>query len=222
MKQIFVLLLILMAALSAVSALPRNMVVVEVATGTWCQYCPGAAMACHDLLQNGDPVAIVKNHNGDTYANVYSNARNSWYGVTGYPTAYFDGVLSHVGGDTSSSIYSTYLPLVNQRMAIASHYTINAVGSTAGSQYTVQVVVAKPEADANTNVKLQAVLTESDIPQVWFNQTTVENVNRLMIPDQNGTAISLNTGQETTVELNLRLMPDGSRTIANWCCSCKT
>ncbi len=205
MKQIYVLLLILMAALSAVSALPRNMVVVEVATGTWCQYCPGAAMACHDLLQNGDPVAIVKNHNGDTYANVYSNARNSWYGVTGYPTAYFDGVLSHVGGDSGSSIYATYLPLVNQRMAIASHYTINAVGSTAGSQYTVQVVVAKPEADANTNVKLQAVLTESDIPQAWFNQTTVENVNRLMIPDQNGTAISLNPGQETTVELNFTL-----------------
>ena len=42
-------------------AVPRNLVVVEVATGTWCQYCPGAAMGCHDLLNNGHPVAIIKN-----------------------------------------------------------------------------------------------------------------------------------------------------------------
>ena len=202
MKKTFLILLTLFSVISAVVAVPRNLVVVEVATGTWCQYCPGAAMGCHDLLQNGHAVAIVKNHNGDAYANVYSNARNSYYGVTGYPTAYFDGLNPTVGGSATQSMYSNYLPKVNARLAVPSHFTITAVGTATGNNYTVMVTVAKPEADTNTNVKLHAVLTESNIPQVWFNQTTVDNVNRLMVPDQNGTTIDLATGGQTTVTLN--------------------
>jgi hypothetical protein len=194
--------LILTGLILTLGAVPRNLVVVEVATGTWCQYCPGAAMGCHDLLQNGHPVAIIKNHGSDSYANVYSNARNSFYGVTGYPTAYFDGLNPSVGGSATQSMYSNYLPKVNARMAVASHFTISAVGNANGSNYTAVVTVAKPEADTNTNIKLHAVLTESDIPQVWFNQTTVENVNRLMVPDQNGTVIELATGAQTSVTLN--------------------
>ncbi|MBW6513272.1 MAG: Omp28-related outer membrane protein [Candidatus Syntrophosphaera sp.] len=207
MKTTALIFLALFAALAALSGLPRNLVVVEVATGTWCQYCPGAAMGCHDLLTNGHPVAIVKNHNGDSYANVYSNARNSFYGIPGYPTAFFDGVVSSVGGSGTTSMYTTYLPLVNTRLAVASHYTVNATGSNVDNQYQVEVVISKPEADSNTNVKLHAVITESNIPQIWFNQTTVEQVNRLMIPDQNGTAIALDTGGQTTVNLAFDLNP---------------
>ncbi|HNT52621.1 MAG TPA: Omp28-related outer membrane protein, partial [Candidatus Syntrophosphaera sp.] len=165
----------------------------------------GAAMACHDLLQNGDPVAVVKNHNSDAYANTYSNARNSLYGIGSYPTAKFDGVLTFSGGSGTSSVYTSYLPLVNQRMEAESHYTLNASGSSNGNQYNLQVMVAKPEPDNNTNVVLHAVITESAIPQVWFNQTTVENVNRMMVPSQNGTPVSLATGGQTTVSLDFTL-----------------
>ena len=34
-------------------AVPREMVVMEIGTGTWCTYCPGAAMGADDLLENG-------------------------------------------------------------------------------------------------------------------------------------------------------------------------
>ncbi len=208
------MLLVLMLGLTlALTAVPRNLVVVEVATGTWCQFCPGAAMGCHDLLQNGHAVAIVKNHNNDNYANVYSNARNSYYAPSGYPTAYFDGLNAAVGGSGTTSMYSTYLPRVNARLAVPSHFTITAVGNQNAGQYQVSVTVAKPEADTNTNIKLHAVLTESNIPQVWFNQTTVENVNRLMVPDQNGTAINLNTGETTTV--NLSFTPNPAWNVGN-------
>lgn len=198
-------LLLLLGLMATLSAVPRNLVVVEVGTGTWCGYCPGAAMGCHDLLTNGHPVAIIKNHNGDSYANTYSNARNSFYGITGYPTAYFDGLNASVGGSGTNSMYSNYLPKVNARMAVPAKYTLSAVGNANGSNYTLAVTVAKPEDDTNTNVKLHAVLTQSNIPQVWFNQTTVENVNRLMVPDQNGTAITLATGEQTTVNLNFTM-----------------
>ncbi|HQF67736.1 MAG TPA: Omp28-related outer membrane protein [Candidatus Cloacimonadota bacterium] len=213
MKKSLIVLLTLLGLLSSVLAVPRNLVVVEVATGTWCGYCPGAAMGCHDLLQNGHAVAIIKNHGSDNYANTYSNARNSFYGVTGFPTAVFDGQNPSVGGSSSSSMYSNYLPKVNSRLSVPSHFLISAVGAQNGSEYNVTVTVSKPEADTNTNVKLHAVLTESNIPHVWFNQTTVENVNRLMVPSENGSAINLATGETTTV--NLTFTPNSTWNIAN-------
>lgn len=213
MKKYLFLLIALFGLLAVLPAVPRNLVVVEVATGTWCQFCPGAAMGCHDLLTNGHAVAIVKNHNGDSYANTYSNARNSYYAPSGYPTAYFDGLNASSGGSATSSLYGSYLPKVNARLAVASHFTISAIGAQVGDQYQIAVTVTKPEADTNTNIKLHAVLTESHIPQNWFNQTTVDNVNRVMSPNQNGTAIELGTGESTTI--NLSFTPGASWNIAN-------
>lgn len=201
MQRTTLLILALLALVSSVIALPRELVVVEVGTGTWCQYCPGAAMGCHDLLTNGHPVAIIKNHNGDSYANTYSNARNTYYGITGYPTARFDGLNPSVGGSATASLYSSYLPKVTSRMAVASHYTLSATGNQNGLNYNINVVVDKPEEDTNTNVVLHAVVTETNIPQVWFNQTHVDNVCRLMVPNQNGTPVNLATGGSVTIPL---------------------
>lgn len=201
------LILLLFAALTILSAVPRELVVVEIATGTWCGYCPGAAMGAHDLIANGHAVAIVKNHNGDSYANTYSNARNSYYGVTGYPSAYFDGLNVTAGGSGTSSMYGNYLPKVNARLAIPSKYTLSASGNMNGNEISILVTVAKPEADTNTNVVLHTSITQSNIPQNWFNQTHVDNVNRYMAPNQNGTPINLGTGESTTMALTFSLNP---------------
>ena len=126
-------------------ALPRNLVVVEIGTGTWCQYCPGAAMGADDLIANGHSVAIIENHNGDNYANTYSNARNSYYAITGYPTAVFDGLNPSVGGSNNQSMYSNYLPKVNSRINVPSHYTISATGTMNGNDISIQATIEKPE-----------------------------------------------------------------------------
>jgi hypothetical protein len=60
-------------------AVQRNMVILEIATGTWCQYCPGAANGADQLITNGCAVAVIENHNGDAFANSFSNARNNYY-----------------------------------------------------------------------------------------------------------------------------------------------
>lgn len=202
-KNVLVLLLIVAAAF--LFALPRELVVVEIATGTWCGYCPGAAMGAHDLVANGHAVAIIKNHNGDNFANTYSNARNSYYNPSGFPTAYFDGRNASVGGSASSSMYSNYLPKVNYRLGVPSHYSIMAMGLLDGNTLTVTVNVAKPEEDTNTGVVLHSSLTQSNIPFNWGNQTTVDNVNRLMAPSQSGTPIDLATGEDTNVTLTFTL-----------------
>jgi len=204
MKKLLVLSLLL-AAFTLVLAVPREMVIIEVATGTWCPYCPGASMGTHDLVENGYNVAVIKNQNGDAYANTYSNARNQYYGITSYPTAKFDGILTYAGGSNTQSLYSVYLPLVNQRLAVPSAYTITAEGELVDRVFTVDVTVTKVEDDSNTNVVLHSSITESNIQQNWQGQTHLDNVNRLMAPSQNGTPVNLATGESTTITLTFNL-----------------
>jgi len=196
------LILILLGFTALCTALPRNLVVMEIGTGTWCQYCPGAAMGADELIANNKPVAIIENHNGDNYANTYSNSRNSYYQINGFPTAEFDGLNPVVGGSNTQSMYSSYLPRVTTRMNAPSHYSITATGSITGENFTINAVVSKPEADTNTNVVLHCAITESEIQTSWQGQNHLNFVNRLMLPNQNGTPVNLGTGEQQTYTLN--------------------
>lgn len=196
-----VIILLLLGLLSILTAVPRDMVVVEIGTGTWCQYCPGAAMGADDLVENGHRAAIIENHNGDAYTNDASNARNSYYAITGYPTANFDGLNPTVGGSNTTSMYSGYRSKVMSRLNVVSAYTISATGSHVGNVYSVAVTVSKVDTDTNTNLKLHGVLTESDIQQAWQGQTHLEFVQRLMAPSQTGTDIDFSTNQTQTINL---------------------
>ena len=53
MKKITFLFIFLLAASTMFAQVSRDKVVVEVGTGTWCTYCPGAAMGIDDLISNG-------------------------------------------------------------------------------------------------------------------------------------------------------------------------
>jgi hypothetical protein len=161
----------------------RNLVLVEIGTGGWCYYCPGAAMGADDLVENGHPVAIVENHNGDPYANTYSNARNNFYGVPGYPTAYFDGLLPVVGGNHTNSMYNSYVPKVNTRMNITTPFDIDFTYTDNGdNNFTATVDVSKV-GDYSSDVVLLLFVTESNIAYNWQGQDHVNFVNRLMVPN---------------------------------------
>ncbi|MFO7614031.1 MAG: T9SS type A sorting domain-containing protein [Bacteroidales bacterium] len=208
MKKI---LLLLIAGLWLVTAytqqVPRQQVVLEIGTGTWCPYCPGAAMGADDLIANGCQVAVMENHNGDAFANTYSNARNSYYNITGYPTAFFDGVLSYVGGSNSQSMYPNYLPLYQQRIAIDSDFSIEIYGEGTGQTYDIQLVIDKV-AGSWGNLKIHLALTESDIIYSWQGQSHLNYVTRLMVPDQNGTTIDWTN--QSSVTLSLQFTKDPS------------
>ncbi len=189
-------------------SVPRQLVVVEDATGTWCQYCPYAAMGVDDLLANGCQVAVISNHNGDSYANVYSNARNSLYQVPGFPTVTFDGYYGQVGVYGNSSQYPYFKNIYDDRIAELSNCTIQlVVDSTGPYDYHATITVTKVDNIAGTNVRVHFVVTESHIPKNWWGQTEVNFVNRLMVPDQNGTAVDFSTGNVQTIELNFSILP---------------
>lgn len=206
-RLIFTLFAVFAFAVAFSQAVQRDMVVMEVGTGVTCPYCPGAAMGAADLLAAGCHVAVIEYHNYQASSDPYSNAAaaarcGSYYGISGYPTAFFDGVLSYVGGSNSSSMYANYLPLYNQRYAIPSPLTIDIQGSNVGNSYTITLTITKLATITSTNLKAHLVLTESNIAYAWEGQSTLNDVERTMVPDANGTTISFASGNTVTLTLN--------------------
>ncbi len=188
----------------------REMVVLEIGTGTWCPYCPAAANGAAELLENGHDVAVVNYHTGDSYQTQSSIARLNYYSITGTPTSKFDGVLTqNGGGGASSSNYSAYLPRYEERKAIPSAYTIDVTGSHSGLiDFEIQVDMEQVADDDNENIKLHAVITESDIEEYWQGMTHLHYVERTMVPSSNGTNVDFSENEEQTVNLEFSLEED--------------
>ena len=189
----------------------RDMVILEIATGTWCYYCPGSSMGADDLIANGHNVAVIEYHQYlgfESYANIYSDARFNYYEMLGCPTAVFDGIILLAAGDPSYSLYEDYLPRYNVRSAVPSSFNIDLSGEEIGLDYAVSVTANKVAPTSSTNIVLHLVLTESQIAEEWQGQTELNFVERLMIPDQYGTVLDFSTGDTQTVNLDFTLDPE--------------
>lgn len=199
--------MILFVAMAAVIAqtVPREMVALEIGTGTWCTYCPGAAMGADDLVEAGCLVAVVENHNGDAFANTYSNARNSYYSITGYPTAVFDGVLSVVGGSHTNSMYGSYLPKYTQRIGIPSVVAMTMDVTNTGLDYTVVITMQKIGTIPAGSLKLRFNVTVSNVQVNWQGQTHLDFINVLMVPSATGTSVDFTSGDIQTATLTFAM-----------------
>jgi hypothetical protein len=208
-KLVLLLALAILATLPAQSQqVPRNVVVVEIGTGTFSPYCVGAAMGADDLVANGKSVAIIQNHNTDVYANIYSNSRNSYYGISGYPTAEFDGKYKVVGGSATVSSYPLYLTKYNTAIAKLSDVQIDYTVTRTGLQFVWDFVITKVATLSSNQIVFHFVVTQSHIQEAWQGQTELNYVNRLMIPDENGTALDFSTGGDVkTVHIVANIDP---------------
>lgn len=213
MKKFTLMLLLAFLGLVVFSQVPREMVIMEKGTGTWCQFCPGAAMGAEDLIANGCNVAVISYHSGDPFQNSYSSARLSYYGITSFPTAKFDGVLTYIGGSNSQSMYSNYLPLYQQRIAIPSSFTVEMYGENTGLTYDITLILNKVAASSASNIRAHLALTESDIPYSWQGQTEIDFAERLMVPNENGTPVDFSTNN--TITLNLQFTIESTWDLDN-------
>ncbi len=187
----------------------RQKMMLEIATGTWCQFCPGAAMGAEDLVANGKDVAVVEYHNQDPYVNAASNARNEYYMVPGYPTATFDGQRQIDYGNHSNSLYSTYLPIYEDAITKMSPFYISmtgAISDTDTSILNVNVnVIRFGRILPDEPLVLHFAVTESDIACIWQGQTEVSFVERAMTPDENGTDLNIANVESQSIPLTTTL-----------------
>lgn len=166
-------------------------------------------MGASDLIANGKEVAVIDYHTGDDYENSYALSRLSYYGLTGTPTAWFDGGLPVVGGNHTTSMYGSYLPKYNQRIAILSSFTIDIQGSNSGMiDYELNITIEKVASTSATNMVMHVVVTENDIQENWQGMTELNHVERLMIPNQSGTTLDFSGGDILEITKNFSMNPD--------------
>jgi thiol-disulfide isomerase/thioredoxin len=186
-----------------------GLVIVEIMTGTWCMFCPGAAIGADELVENGNRVGVINYHRQDSYETVESSERITYYEIFGYPTAEFDGVLELVGGrQYPDSMYADYLPNYETRIGTQPLFYIDAqYYNTGGNNYRLAVEAKRlgDYAPADPDIVLHAVLTESSIDEDWFGMDELNFVCRDMIPDQNGTALDFDLKTTQSVVLDFTI-----------------
>jgi hypothetical protein len=186
----------------------RHNVILEIATGTWCTYCPGAAMGADELHASGANVGVVEHHDSDPYETPESVGRyDTYYGVTGFPTAFFDGGNSVVGGSHTNSMFGSYNTKYLAAIGVATPFDITSTWAQNGASIDVTATVNQMGAYSAGNLRLQACVTESHIQVNWQGQTEVSFVNRDMYPDHLGQPLTLTQGNSQTLNFNMPISP---------------
>lgn len=218
MKKLFAFVVMLVVLVNSYSQqIPKKYVLCEFATGTWCPYCPGAAMGAHDLVTNGHQVAIIKYHGGDPFSIPDGNTRLSYYSsyVEGYPTAIFNGLSSVVGGDHNNSMYNYYIPEYNSAISQTTSFycNIDTIYSNNDIDFTAKITVKKVANYTGTDIRIYLALTESDIDYSWQGQTKLHYLLRKMLPNGNGTTLDFSVNDSLTFDYNFTV--DNSWVLSN-------
>ena len=184
----------------------RNMVIMEVGTGTWCQYCPGAALGADDFIANGKDVAVIEYHNGDNYVNDQSNERLFYYNIESYPTAIFNGTEVVAGGNHTQSLYANYLPIYETQKAIKSAFKVEMSGDRDdNNNCTVEVKVERVGTMVASDLVLHIAATESEISENWQGQSELNFVCRDLYPSANGSDLDFSSEDVITISVDLTL-----------------
>ncbi len=183
----------------------RETVLLEIGTGTWCGYCPGAAMGADELYENGKDVSVIEYHAGDNYAINDGVNRVNYYAISSFPTSVFDGNFRHEGGSTTGSIYNQMLPLYEDAIALPSAYGIDfELSENSELDYELSVTVQNEYGFEDDNLKLFAVLTESHIEESWQILDELNFVARAVYPNSNGEPIEFSNGSFSwTTDVNV-------------------
>ncbi len=142
-----------------------KIVVGELFTGLWCGYCKYAEQAMDKLMDDNtvfdDRFILVEWHDGDKYAIAEGPARESYYSVSGFPTARFDGVDSSVGAGSEAGAEQAYRGKITNRPQNADAF-VEIDAHISGSQLTVWVNVTLLADVSLTKLKVRAVTIQDE------------------------------------------------------------
>lgn len=187
----------------------RNATLMEVHTGTWCSNCPAIAVAAEDFNETDASVAIIEYHNGDDFVITADATRETYYGITGFPTTIMDGE-EIIGGGGAASLAPDMLLVMEYYQDIkidvpsCANLSVN-VNQTDAVTYDLDITAEETFAYFGNDLSLHVVVTESNIAESWQGLTVLDFVVRSMLPDGNGTSVDFsgNTTQNFTQQVVL-------------------
>lgn len=189
----------------------QRVVVAEEFTGTWCQYCPGAAMGLHNLAAAvGDSVAIVAYHIGDVFQLPGCLTRRNFYNVGGYPTVWFDGVTSVVGGSYTNPV--NYMPTFRQRIVVPSPLELSLVlqGYNPRTGQGAVTVHALNVSDQPVLGCVHLMLVGDDSLYQWQNQSHL-SFTAIQVDFGDNACASFFPGEPFTAQNQVFTVPEGWR-----------
>jgi len=182
----------------------RKNTLFEIATATWCGYCPGAALGADDLYAEGDNAAVIEYHRSDNFSNYSSNNRIDYYGIMAYPTTKVDGLLGYATG-SKESIYPWYKEMHDSRKDHPSLHDITLnVSRTDSQNYKVEVTIDEVF-DYFEEMRLFFAVTESHIQEEWQNLSELNFVCRKMYPTLNGIELNFSTTNTLTKTFDVKI-----------------
>jgi hypothetical protein len=172
----------------------RQAILMELSTSTGCGYCPAAETALDSMIAIGDRIGVVAYHTAfaDPYENTYSLNRVNNYGFWGMPTVYADGDLCLVGVFPGEPMFPYYQQFYNKLKDMKTPYGIVVNGTVTGNHYSIQLTIDRNAPCTNLNLAVHCVLTENGL--VFAD--TFNWVERLMVPDENGTSLDPGATQQ--------------------------
>lgn len=183
----------------------QRVVLMELMSATWCPYCPTAEEAMYTLAAQygSDQVAAIEYHPTSSYwGTAETQARINWYfsqpGSWGYPTMFFDGYESVVGGGVPMIPY--YQPIINTHLTVDSPISMSNtgyIGATSG-EVTTHIEV---EWLQFSPVKLRFALIEHDL---YYNRD-YNYVCRDLLPEE--TLVITTPGQTFDVTRTFTIDP---------------
>lgn len=191
--------LLFLLALPLIAIAVDRVVVVEVATATWCPPCARSARGLSDLAERyPGRVLIVEYHSSDDFSNPSSRARNSYYEVGSIPTVIFDGVEKVVGSGRTNmfNTYNTKCLLRTARqpgLEISLEMTENPPLTSLSGELEATIINASDHKIAG---KAHFTLTESGIDYAWQTEESLHFVERAMLPYATGEPVELEPGEE--------------------------
>ncbi|MCG2826413.1 MAG: Omp28-related outer membrane protein [Thermoplasmatales archaeon] len=176
-----------------------RVVLAELCTATWCGACPYATDALDQLANeySSTKLAVLEYHpsGSDPFGNADSDARISYYSITGYPTCFFDGVEEVVGG--GSSTYDTYKAKIEARLQVSTSLTIMVGGSLGSTSGSVNADITAVTTPTQSNLKIRLVIYEDNIS---YNAPNGETNHRFVVRDVlSEESLTISSGQSKDV-----------------------
>lgn len=207
MKRLNVMAVVLLAPLALFAS--QRVMVIEDVTATWCTYCPGAARGAEELkFRAFDSVVVIAYHasSSDPFYTSTAAARMSYYGISGYPTVVLDGSYRVVGGLHTGTMYPTYRQYFDTRKTTPSPLDFDlTVSYDSMSRNGTLTIVAHNTGTSTVSGQLQVALIESHIYYPWQGMDSLQDVERTMLPNASGEAITVPAGDSVVKTRNFTI-----------------
>lgn len=168
-------------SLDVYQLMDRELVMVEDFTGTWCAFCPGAALGIEDLRDEGYDIAVVAWHRSDDYETPDVQAAMDRYGIPGFPSVVFGGEILVSGGSFDQSVVDLYrgpvTEIAEKRVPMKVDF-IESYLSENDTQYKATLDVSSLSNIEDRDQVIRIALTEDAIMEEWQSLDILDDVQR--------------------------------------------